>query len=368
MRARHRFVGLIGLTVGSVLISLLALEMTLRRWPTLLGSAFANGAVSRYTAGQGGIYYFDRGLGMYFMIPNHRTVMSYNGYTWMHWTDSLGFRNEPLHIPADVILLGDSVVYGHGVDYEHTFGYYLERRSGLQVANLGRQGDSAFQEAYLLTAYVALFKPRFVVHVFTPNDIDDLYTYLTNAAMEAFIAQPIDRITYPPRTDPERLLRERERSIRQRSIVKRAAENLYLMKMLRWLHYTYREWRASAGGAAALTAPAGRRPGSADVGTDPASLGWRYMEHALAYMNHVAAHAGARLLMAPIAQGRQLEILRGIAARHAIDVIDTAPVFTGPTFLPNDGHFTPHGARVMAEITAAYLERLPPAVPPRVVR
>jgi len=364
MTARRRIVVLIGLTVGSVLIVLLALELTLRRWPTLLGRSFANGAVSRYTTRSGGIYYFDRGLGMNFMIPNHRTVMSYNGYTWMHRTDSLGFRNAPLHIPADVMLLGDSVVYGHGVDFEHTYGHSLEQRSGLRVVNLGRQGDCAFQQAYLLAAYVPLFKPRFVVHVFTPNDIDDLYVYLTDAAMEAFIAQPVDRITFPPRTDPERILGDRERRIRQRSLRKRAEEELYLMKMLRWLRHGYREWRGAAAVAVAVAAPARRRFDAADVGTDPASLGWRYTEHALAYMNHVTAGAGARFLMAPIAQGRQLEILRGIAERHAIAVIDTAPIFRGPSFLPNDGHFTAHGARVMADLTAAYIERLSPAVPP----
>jgi len=30
------------------------------------------------------------------------------------------------------------------------------------------------------------------VYVFTPNDIEDLYVYLSDAAMEAFIAQPVE--------------------------------------------------------------------------------------------------------------------------------------------------------------------------------
>jgi hypothetical protein len=73
-------------------------------------------------------------------------------------------------------------------------------------------------------------------------------------------------------------------------------------------------------------------------------------------MNHVAEHAGARLVLAPVAEGRQQEIFRAIAERHAIDPIDTAPLFTGPSFLPNDRHFTAQGARVMADLTTAYLE------------
>lgn len=357
MTARSRIVGNIVLTVGSILIGLLIVEITLRWRPTVLGYSFANGALSRYTTNVGGIQYSDRSLRMHFMIPNHRTTMFASGYVWQHQTDALGFRNQQLHIPADVMLLGDSFVYGHGVDFEHTLGHYLEQRSGLRVANLGHQGDCAFQEAYRLTAYLPVFRPRLVIHVFSPNDIEDLYVYLSDAAMETFIAQPLDRITYPPRTDPARVLAERERKIRGRSLMKRAEEELYLMKMLRWLHHTYREWRGSVGVAVAVAAlPRGRRGDSADVSTDPASLGWRYTEHALAYMKHVAENAGARFLMAPMTQGRQLEILRNIAGRYAIDFIDTAPLFAGPSFLPNDGHLSPPGARVMADLIAASIE------------
>ena len=353
MTARSRIVGNIALAVGSILLALFVVEITLRWRPTLLGYAFANGALSRYTTKAGGIYYSDRSLRIHFMIPNHRATLFANGYVWQHQTDALGLRNRPLHIPADVMLLGDSVVYGHGVDFEHTLGHYLEQRSGLRVANLGHQGDCAFQEAYRLTAYLPVFRPRFVVHVFTPGDIEDLYTYLSPAAMEAFIALPLDRITYPSRTDPGQALAERERKIRGRSVMRRAREELYVMKMWRWLRHRYREWRGGAAVAAPLRS---RGVDPADVSTDPASAGWRYTEHALAYMKHVAESAGARLLMAPMADGRQLEILQNIAGRHAIDFIDTATLFAASSFLSNDGHLSPHGARVMADLIAAHIE------------
>ena len=127
--------------------------------------------------------------------------------------------------------------------------------------------------------------------------------------MEDFIARPVDRITFPPRGDPEQLLRERERRIRQRSLRERASEELYVMKMIRWLRYTYWQWRRSAVGASAFAADKPGRRG--DVGTDPESLGWRYTEHALDYMKYVAERSGARFVMAPVvAQERQLEILR----------------------------------------------------------
>ena len=354
-----RIAGRIALVLGAILVVLAALEVTLRWRPILLGQAFANGALSKYTTKPGGIYYSDHRLRMTFMLPNHTATMYYNGYVWRHETDALGFRNKPLHIPADVMLLGDSVVYGHGVDIEHTLGHYLERRTGLRVVNLGRQRDCAFQEAYLLTAYLPVFNPRAVVHVFTPNDIEDLYVFLSDRAMEAFIAEPVERITYPPRTDPAVLIAERERRARQRTLGKWAEDELYVMKMFRWIGYCYGEWRRAAVLTVAEAAP--RRVDPERVSTDPASLGWRYTEHALAYMKHLADKSGSRFVMAPMANGRQLEILRGIAARHAIDLVDPAPLYAGPSFLPNDGHFTPHGARTMADLIAAELSSLPPS-------
>jgi hypothetical protein len=345
---------------GSLLVALLIVECTLRLWPTLLGSEFANGALTRYTTRPGGIYYFDRHLRMNFMIPNHTATMYYNGYVWRHETDALGFRNKPLQIPADVMLLGDSLVYGHGVDFEHTVGYELEQRTRLRVANLGRQGDCAFQEAYLLTAYLPVFKPRAVVYVFTPNDIEDLYAYLSRAAMDAFIEEPLDRITYPAPEDPRQAVLERERRIRSGSLPERLFEVSYVGKLYRWLRLKYRHRRV-AGLAIAEAAPLDFD--AADVSTDPASRGWRYTAHAVAYMKFLADRAGARLLMVPVTRDRQLAILRGIAARLGIEVVETERLFAEPSFLPNDGHFSPRGARLVAELIAERL-KIPPPVHP----
>src|SRR5438034_11805507 len=91
----------LGLVVMAILVVLGVLEVVLRLRPTLLGDAYANGALSRYTVRAGGIYYRDRTLRMNFMIPNFEITMYANGYVWHHQTDALGFRNAPLHIPAD---------------------------------------------------------------------------------------------------------------------------------------------------------------------------------------------------------------------------------------------------------------------------
>ena len=74
-RRRSSLLAKLGLLGLGVVLSLLALEATLRVWPTLLGYGFASGALSKYTTRDGGIYYRDRNLGMNFMIPNFRTTM-----------------------------------------------------------------------------------------------------------------------------------------------------------------------------------------------------------------------------------------------------------------------------------------------------
>jgi hypothetical protein len=342
-----------GLGVLAILLSLGALELVLRAHPTLLGREFANGALSRYTSGAGGIYYTDAALGIHFMIPDHGATMHYNGYRWRHRTDRLGFRTRALHVPADVVLLGDSIVYGHGVEIDDTLASALEGRTGLTVANLGHQGDCAFQEAYRLTENLGRFRPRWVVHVFSPNDVLDLYAYLGDDAMRRFIATPVEMLTYPPRTDPAAALRQRRRTLRQRSIWQKAAEGAYVAKMVRWLHLVARArgWQAGAGPAHALI-PAGRldRP---DVSADPTSLGWRYTEHAILYMAYRSRQTGARFLLAPVATASQFAILEELARRHALALVDTRVLWRTPSFLPNDGHLSPEGARRMADLIAA---------------
>jgi hypothetical protein len=348
----------IGLVVAAVVVMAGALEVVLRWRPTLLGREFANGALSRYTVREGGIYYRDRSLRMNFMIPNHRATMYANGYVWQHQTDALGFRNDPLHVPADVILLGDSLVYGHGVEFEDTLGHRLEERSGLRVANLGRQGDCTFQEAYLLTEYIGVFRPRFVVHVFTPNDIEDLYVHLSDAAMEAFLAQPVEAIRYPARVPTEVALRQREQQIRRRPLWKRIDEESYVLKMGRFIQYLWHAADLGGGVRVAAAAPsAGRRVDFAQVRVDPTSLGWRYTEHAIAYMTHLSRRHGARFVIVPVTTGRQFEILRDIAERRGATFVDTRAFLATSWGLPNDGHFSPEGARRLAGLLASVLGR-----------
>ena len=272
---------------ASLLLALAGLEGLLRAQPTVLGQAFANGALSKYTTREGGIYYRDRDLRIHFMIPNFTTRMYANGHVWLHETDGLGFRNRGSVIPADVILLGDSYIYGHGLSYEDTVGHRLHQMTGLVVANLARQGDCVFQEAYLLTEYLPLLRPRWVVYFFYENDIADLFAFLSDRQMEEFIATPFEAIRYPARKDPAAALQARQEAIQKRSLLKKAKDSLYVYKMFRWLRWQLGLREAVAGPGRGAVDPA-----------DGTSVAWRYTRHAIGYMQFLSERAGAQLLVA----------------------------------------------------------------------
>jgi hypothetical protein len=331
---------------AALLVAVAGLEGLLRAYPTLLGQAFANGALSKYTTREGGIYYRDRALRIHFMIPNLTTQMYANGHVWLHQTDALGFRNRGSVVPADVILLGDSYIYGHGVSYEDTVGNQLHQMTGLVVANLARQGDCIFQEAYLLTEYLPLLRARWIVYFFYENDIADLYAFVSEQQMEEFIATPFDAIRYPARRDPGEALQARQEAIARRSVLQKARDRLYVYKMLRWLR-----WRVGLREAVAA-------PGRSDM--DPAdgrSVAWRYTRHAIGYMKFLSDRAGAQLMVGAITPGnrRQYDLVQDIAREYGLPFLDTS-AFTAADatlWLPGDGHPSPAGARRLAALVAA---------------
>ena len=204
------------------------------------------------------------------------------------------------------------------------------------MVNLARQGDSSFQEAYLLTEYIGVFRPRVVFYMFSFNDISDLTVFLTRAEMQAFIDQPVESIRYPPRTDVTQA--------RSPSLIRRLGGASYVVKAYRWL-----KWRLGVGPA--LAAPA-------EEGPDENSLEWRYTKKAIAYMQYVAAKHGAQLVIAPISpfSRRDHEILRRTAKAYGLPFLDTSSltVADASLWLPRDGHFSPAGARRMAELLAEY--------------
>lgn len=78
------------------------------------------------------------------------------------------------------IILGDSIVMGHGMTYEETFSNQLEailkikdtNHGSFQIINTGVQGYSIFQEYHILQRSL-VFKPDFVAIGFCMNDVTE---------------------------------------------------------------------------------------------------------------------------------------------------------------------------------------------------
>jgi len=80
-------------------------------------------------------------------------------------------------------------------------------------------------------------------------------------------------------------------------------------------------------------AVAGERVDPNHVSVDPASLGWRYTDHAIAYMTSLSRRHDARLFVVPITGGRQFEILQEIAGVTA-RLRDTTAFMQAPSSCP----------------------------------
>jgi hypothetical protein len=351
---RRAFTANANMTLIAAGLLLLAIEGIAHAYPRIFGLNFANGILTKYSTQPGGIYYFDPIVKMNFMLPSYSAEMTYNGHWWHHQTDQYGFRNQGNHATADIVLLGDSQTYGHGLEFEQTIGAALERLTGRAVYNLGRQGDTSLQEAYLLTEHISRLQPRVVLYLFTENDIRDLYFYRTDEELEAFIAAPIDAITFPSPMNVEAALRLRNEENAPRSSLGGIARRFsYLVRLYDSRQFIRRQWAFSD-----------RISDPKHAENNAESIGWRYTRHAISYMNRLAErrHATFVVVPTPAMNKRMISILEDIAAAEKIPFVDTSILDrTAPAnaefFLRRDGHFSASGAEAMAVLIRAFLAR-----------
>lgn len=175
-----------------VVLWIVITEIFLRYSHELLPRSLSNEISTGYHDGFTGIYQYDPEMSMNAMKPDFTREMHFNGYRWLHKTDWIGFRNPINRRRADIVLLGDSMIYGHGVDEPQTVRHELESIVGLPVYNMGMQGASAHQEYQIMNKYVLRLEPKHVFLFFLTNDIRDLTVHLTDDQMRQFVAQQSD--------------------------------------------------------------------------------------------------------------------------------------------------------------------------------
>jgi len=106
--------------------------------------------------------------------PNLRAECYFNGYTWQHQSDGYGWRNPETWDQADVVLLGDSMIYGHGVEEHQTVAHFLREDLGVRVANHAMMGNCPIDYLGIYRNFSLPLRPKVTVMTVYANDLDDL--------------------------------------------------------------------------------------------------------------------------------------------------------------------------------------------------
>jgi hypothetical protein len=169
-------------------VTALGIEALLRLRPSLLRGDVANNLYSRNHVYTGGVYERDEHLG-YRMRPDVHALTYWNGYWWHHDTNRHGFRGTDL-VRADAVVLGDSMIYGHGVETDQTVPARLSALTGRPVANLGEAATALVQASMLLREKGLPLRPRLVFVCSHPNDLDDNRELYQDDELRRFVSDP----------------------------------------------------------------------------------------------------------------------------------------------------------------------------------
>lgn len=344
------------LLTATALVLLGLLELLLALAPQVFGEQRANAIFSTYDTKPGGIYVREKRSRMRFMWPEFATGNYWNGYRWHHATDGRGFRNPP-GTPTEVLLLGDSLVYGHGVEEEATVAHYLRSEHGVGAYNMGRQGAALYDEYVLLRSFLPELAPKAIVLFVFLNDFDDLEVYRT--ADEITAIPEIDQLDYGALREWNRQLPARMPSALRRWLWRRPSLRLLrsAAQDLGGLMLTTPAWAAESAPGPPFLAP-----------LLDSELRDRLASYYQRIFVDLAARCRARAIDLRIvylsfgadpgkygtAQAIAVELVRAAAELSHLPVDDTRELFSGCSdcFLAHDGHYTAAGHRRLARFVA----------------
>lgn len=324
----------------ALVVNLVAIEVALRSNYGLLSGGLADQVYTSYRDSVGGIFFSDPVTKVRLMWPNRHQEVFSHGYFWQHQTDSLGFRN-PAGTPTRILVMGDSHMYGHGVQGSETTAAYLSENHGRGAYNMGRQGDCLYQFYVLCRLYVEELKPDIVIAVIFGNDFDDILHYRG------------ENPDYSELDWDYKAFRERARTGKYKH------SSLHRF-------FTYRLFRAVGEAYKARNAPPRQGPLPVFLQPDRIVQAKAYTERVLPEMARVCKQAGAELRVVylypdydetwgvPLEEGDQF--LAGLCAEEGIPYLSTRELFVGKAedyFLPNDGHLNPAGHQALA----AFIDR-----------
>ena len=350
-----------------VALSLGLLDALLVVAPGVFGDQRANEIFSRYDTRPGGIYVWEKRSRMRFMWPDFATENYWSGYRWQHSTDALGFRNPP-GIPRDVLLLGDSLIHGHGVEEWETVAHFLRAEHQVGAYSMARQGAALYDEYVFLRTYLPELAPTSVLLFVFLNDFDDLEVYRTTAEIAEM--PELDRFDYAAIREWTKALPERLPSRPRRWFWRRPSVRLLLSVAteLRGLAFSFTSpaWAAEPAADPPFLAPL--------LDPDRRARQERYYRTIL---GDLAKRCRSRAITLRVvylstqadpgsygeAEETAVRLLRDAAGSDLL-VYDTRTLFSGceSCFLPRDGHYSATGHRRLARFLAENV--LPGALAP----
>ncbi|HET9317933.1 MAG TPA: hypothetical protein VFQ51_20230 [Vicinamibacteria bacterium] len=342
----------------------LAFEAVLHLRPSVLRGRLANIAYTGYHWQRGGIYELDPHRGPV-LRPGVRRPMYWNGHWWHHETGASGWRGPDV-AHADAVFLGDSMIYGHGVEEPQTASARFAARTGTIAVNLGQQGTCQIQSFLTLSRHAARLRPRLVFASVHPTDVDEGPRLYPADELRRFADAPEDA-AYVPVVQPD--FRPRPQPWWELA----AFWTRYIALPLRCagLAGTLAHWNRPGSQSEEQYArdpfvPAPSEldavlPALAPDAPPAVSLPWRAERRALREMKRLCDRTGARLVVFDLGYPRQFtQAVEALAREIGATYSDAgrqvlARCQAGErVYLADDGHWSPAGNDAIAERLAPY--------------
>lgn len=334
--------------LGLALLALLvSLEVGLRLLAPYLPPAIGNDTVHSYSTRPGGMFFLDGPSGMRFCYPHDSRRALANHYVWRHQTDARGLRNPP-DSGSQVLLMGDSFIYGHGVEEAQSLAGHLRREHGWQVYNLARQGDGLSEQFVLFQLYFEQLKPKKVFFFAFVNDFGDI----------AGLRSP-DQLAHPPELQDGFVesLRARLADTTQRTTTGHVFDRLYTVRFVATLMELSKR-RGQLGGPYR----AARWVESLTM-TEKYEPLRKYYESLFSRLAETCRANGTELVVVDVDTASQhpewsacqtvfTKFLRQLCRRERLRYLSLRPLFQGhpERQLEGDGHLNASGNKVLAEM------------------
>jgi hypothetical protein len=305
----------------------------------------------------------------------------FGGYHWLHHGDAYGFRNPEDWDTAEIVLMGDSMTYGHGVQENQTIRHFLGQELGVRVANLAVTAASPVQYQAILPNFALPLRPTVIVLVFFTNDLQDIADYRSQDQIATYLRS--DRAAELGVFPRQELLSSRPPRPRPPSLLEASA----VLGTLRFYGGKLEEWRrrdkkrreplpqqVAAQLPAGRLRPPGPPPQDLLEGciVQPAlkrRLSQAYLWKSTRRLAAVARAARTKLVLAYLPQLWDPEIERAwdrmladVARANDLAFVNFTRTLASAdlqplpgTRLPRDGHLSEEGNRRVAQALAAFL-------------